>query len=87
MLALRSNSVSDPDNGCAESLTNPCKVATQSGTLVIQSGDTVYNIDNSPFDGNNLYYKIQLSLATEADPFYICLVNNVGNINVHTLCL
>lgn len=87
MLAMRSDAINDPDLGCVESLINNCKVLTQSGTTVIGPGDMVYNTDNSTFDGDGKYYKIQVSPYSPGQPSYICFVNSVGSINVYTVCL
>ena len=89
MLSLRSQfGDTYPNNGCSLGLFEPCYVNTQSGGMVIQSGDIVYNQDGvTPFNGNNEYYLIPTSISAQGDPSYVCLVDNNGNINVYTICI
>ena len=75
------------NNGCQLNLTENCYVSTQSGGIVIQSGDIVYNTDNSPFDGSNEFWKIQASISGSGEPSYLCQVDNNGIINLHTICI
>lgn len=88
MLALRSHSpgFSTPNNMCGQGLVTSCYVYTQSGGMVISNGDVVYNYGDTPFNGDNKYYKIQTQISGFGDPFYICKVDVNGNIIVHSIC-
>jgi hypothetical protein len=75
------------DDICSETLSVNCKIFTQSGGTVIQTGDRVFNDDASPFDGENKYYLLKSALATSGQPSYGCFVNNLGYINLLTICI
>ena len=65
---------------------NDCKIYVQSGTDVITTGDYLYNVNNTIFNGDNKYYRIQLSLLSTSEPPYLCQVNNSGEITVLDIC-
>lgn len=88
MLSLRSQADSgDGEFACNLSLLNQCYVYTQSGGMVISTGDVVYNYNDTPFNGGNGYYLIQTSISDSGDPSYVCRVDTLGNIQVLTICI
>lgn len=87
MFALRSNIISTPETGCAAELLTNCKVATLVPTMAIETGNRVYNSDDSPFNGGGNYYKIQSLIADSSDPSYICQVDINGYITLHSTCI
>lgn len=87
-LAYRSIGFANQFIGCSQTLSPECQIATQSGTIVIQSGDKIYEMDGvTPFNGDALYYKLQLASAEVTDPSYVCFVDSLGNINTDTICI
>ncbi len=89
VLALRSGqSVVNGDNGCSLALTENCWLTTSNaGGMPIVSGDRVWNYNQTPFDGQNRFWKIQSAIASQSDPSYVCQVDSQGFIQVHTICI
>ena len=87
-LALRSNGVVDGDDGCADPITNDCKILC-SVSNEINVGDTVFQSTSilTPFNGLNKYYNMVISIWTEPDGSKVCQIDNDGIItDIYALC-
>lgn len=86
MLSYRSNSgTNNVGTVCAMSTPQSCKVFMQT-TAYIQTGDTIFNSNGTPFNGNNLYWNVRTAIVDIDDPSYPCLIDTNGNITVTFTC-
>lgn len=93
-LARRSNSINHLSPTVCDDFSLPelCRIDT-SGNIdhtTVELNDTVYIGWNGTnvFNGNNLYYAIEMSTAASGDNAYICQIGNDGVINdISTTCL
>lgn len=82
---ISDTSTLEPSEGCAFLLPNIIYIETQVPNM-ITSGDIAY-LDSdglTPFDGNNEYWKLKIPAEASAKT---CLINSVGLISVHSICV
>lgn len=88
MLALRSDpGLATGDDGCEQELTETCYIECAIADE-INTGDIVYNIGLTPFDGDNKYYNLVLDIWTPPDGSKVCVIDASGVITgVFALCV
>lgn len=88
VLSLRSTESNiNGDNACNFNLTENCYLQTfNPNGIIIQTGDKIFNINQTPFNGQNKYWLLKSSIASSFDPSFVCLIDNNGNIQVYSIC-
>jgi hypothetical protein len=75
-------------DGCILDLLESCKLEHQNpNPAIVTSGDRVINSPGSGyFNGGGETYRLQISSAIFGDPSYVVVIDNLGYLNVVTLC-
>jgi hypothetical protein len=76
-------------DGCLLDLLQPCELQTQNiNPMIVTSGDRVLN--SSPgsgyFNGQGKTYRLQSIASASGDPSYVVTINNLGYVNILTIC-
>lgn len=75
-------------NGCILDLDQSCKLQHQNpNPAIVTSGDRVINSPGSGyFDGQDKTYRLQISTAILGDPSYVVTIDNLGYVNIISVC-
>jgi hypothetical protein len=75
-------------DGCILDLLQSCELQHQNpNPAIVTSGDRVINSPGSGyFDGEGKTYRLQISTAAPGDPSYVVTIDNLGVVNIVTIC-